>query len=75
MSFRRAVNDKCRECIYCESGPGKSRQQTAACTAFSCPLYSVRPMPNKAMVDGVIALGISEMGQNAHVLDLAEMTP
>jgi hypothetical protein len=32
-------------------------------------------MPNKAMVDGVIALGISEMGQNAHVLDLAEMTP
>lgn len=44
MSLRKAINDKCRECIYDERGGGTWRQQVEACTAFKCPLYPVRPV-------------------------------
>ena len=45
MSLRKAVNDKCKECIYDDSpGNGNWRQQVAACTAKTCPLYPVRPI-------------------------------
>lgn len=43
MSLRKAVNAKCRECIYDPHEAGTWRQQIAACTALTCPLYAVRP--------------------------------
>jgi hypothetical protein len=44
MSLRRAINEKCRECIYDPlSGGGTWRQQVEACTSRNCPLYPVRP--------------------------------
>jgi hypothetical protein len=44
-SMRKAINDKCKECIYdVVSGPGTWRQQVEACTSRSCPLYAVRPI-------------------------------
>ena len=44
QSLRKAINDKCRECIYDpKSGTGTWRQQVDTCTSYTCPLYPVRP--------------------------------
>lgn len=44
MSLRKAINDKCKECIYDPiAGRGNWRQQVEACTSRACPLYIVRP--------------------------------
>lgn len=44
-SLRKAINDKCRSCIYDPlSGLGNWRQQVSACTIVTCPLYPVRPV-------------------------------
>ena len=45
MSLRKAINDKCKECIYDPlSGLGNWRQQVTGCTSTDCPLYPVRPI-------------------------------
>jgi hypothetical protein len=44
MSMRKAINDKCRACIYDPEGQGNWRQQVAACTVRLCPLYQYRPV-------------------------------
>lgn len=42
--LRGKVNAKCIECIVDPGdGGGTWRQQVDACTAPSCPLYSIRP--------------------------------
>jgi hypothetical protein len=44
-SLRKAINAKCRECIYDPNGGGGTwRQQVEACSSPSCPLYVVRPI-------------------------------
>lgn len=44
LSLRKAINEKCKECIYDPlSGQGNWRQQVEACTSRTCPLYAVRP--------------------------------
>jgi hypothetical protein len=44
--LRGKINAKCIECIYDpSSGGGTWREQVWACTAPSCPLYSVRAKP------------------------------
>ncbi len=63
MMLRKAINLKCRECIYCESGPGTWRQQAAACTSKTCPLYLVRPMPANGIARELNALESPEIGQ------------
>jgi hypothetical protein len=43
------VNAKCVECIYDEKGgAGTWRQQIKACTAYTCPLWEIRPMPEES---------------------------
>ena len=45
ISFRKAINAKCTECIYDpRSGLGNWRQQVEACTVRTCPLWPVRPV-------------------------------
>jgi hypothetical protein len=50
ISLRKAINDKCRECIYDQvAGWGTWREQVEACTAdgshgAKCPLYDARPV-------------------------------
>jgi len=52
MSLRAAINAKCKECIYDPiAGKGTWRQQVEACTAPTCPLYSVRPTSKGAKDD------------------------
>lgn len=47
MSLRAAIDAKCKECIYDPyCGGGTWRQQVAACTSYSCPLYPHRPLPD-----------------------------
>lgn len=45
-SLRKAINDKCKECIYDPGVPGNGtwRKQVDNCTATNCPLYIVRPV-------------------------------
>ncbi len=47
MSLRKAINDKCRDCIYDPELPGTWPQQVFMCAVIDCPLYSVRPRPKK----------------------------
>jgi len=42
-SLRKAINDKCKECIYDEFAPGTWRKQIEECTDTNCPLYELRP--------------------------------
>jgi hypothetical protein len=44
-SLRAPVNAKCRDCSYDPKGGGTWREQVAACSCPSCPLYPVRPLP------------------------------
>lgn len=43
-SMRKAINDKCKDCIYDpKSGMGTWKQQTDACTIMTCSLWPLRP--------------------------------
>ena len=44
MSLRKAVNDKCKECIYDPRSLGTWRKQVEDCTSRLCPLYHERPV-------------------------------
>lgn len=47
-SLRKAINEKCKDCIYDNLAPGNWRQQVEACTCVtSCPLWNVRPKSSK----------------------------
>jgi len=53
-SLRKAINDKCKECIFDPNGgKGKWKEQVEACTSFKCPLFNVRPKSDKRHVGGV----------------------
>lgn len=55
MSLRKAINDKCKECIYDDSpGNGNWRQQVQGCTSPKCPLFAHRPV-SKPRREAVLA--------------------
>ena len=43
ISYRKLIDEKCKDCIYDEYDVGNWRQQTGDCRVTSCPLYEVRP--------------------------------
>jgi len=46
MSLRKAINDKCRDCIYDpKCGGGHWREQVAQCSSIECSLWAHRPLP------------------------------
>jgi hypothetical protein len=52
VSLRKAIDAKCRECIYDPIGGGGTwRQQVHACTSYRCPLYPVRPLSEASGID------------------------
>jgi hypothetical protein len=72
--LRQAINAKCKQCVFDQiGGTGTWRQQTAACTSKSCPLYNVRPRPTGYMAQSLIALENSELGHNAFVSDAGKV--
>jgi hypothetical protein len=48
MSLRKAIDNKCRDCIYDELERGAWREQVARCTIRECPLWPVRPKSTSA---------------------------
>jgi len=63
-SLRRAINHKCKECIYDpRPGNGTWRQQVAACTSNSCALFNVRPRPISHAKPASVALELSELDE------------
>ena len=75
MSLRRAINKKCRECIYCPlTGTGSWRLQVENCTSISCPLWAVRPKPYPATTQVLNALENPKLvGHVAPAFDVAEV--
>ncbi len=52
MSLRKAINEKCKECIYDPlSGLGNWRQQVMGCTMIDCALHPVRPISKPRPVE------------------------
>lgn len=41
-SLRKAINDKCKDCIYDNMAKGSWVQQVCFCTSPNCPLFPVR---------------------------------
>lgn len=54
MTYKEAIELKCRDCNFDEPSAGTFLQQTAACECASCPLHALRPMPKGYRVNGVI---------------------
>jgi len=48
-SMRKAINDKCKECIYDPiAGGGTWRQQVESCISANCALHPLRPTAKSA---------------------------
>lgn len=48
MSMRKAINEKCKDCIYDPSAGGTWLKQVELCTMTDCPLYEYRPVPSSS---------------------------
>ena len=44
FSLRKAIDDKCRDCIYDPASRGTWRQQVTICPQTDCPLWPIRPL-------------------------------
>jgi hypothetical protein len=44
MSRQKAINEKCRDCIYDPLAGGTWRQQVENCTIQTCSLWPYRPV-------------------------------
>lgn len=42
-SWRKAINEKCKDCIYDPLAGGTWRKQVEDCTMTDCPLFDFRP--------------------------------
>lgn len=45
MSLRKAIDARCKQCIYDPYDNGTWRMQVERCTSPSCALFEVRPLP------------------------------
>ena len=55
MSLRKAVNDKCKDCIYDDAAAGTCLQQITLCSSEDCPLFDVRPQSKSRIPDNVLS--------------------
>ena len=54
MSLRKAVNKKCRDCIYDPLSKGTWRQQVNLCAVKSCPLWALRAKPSTCIPESTL---------------------
>lgn len=54
MSLRRAINAKCKDCIYDNLASGTWRQQVTLCSVTSCPLWSLRPQTTATIPESTL---------------------
>jgi hypothetical protein len=66
MSMRKAINAKCKDCIFdpFDRDAGKWRQQVEACTSTDCGLWPYRPKSTKA-VNSAESATLANMGEAA----------
>ena len=72
MSLRRAINDKCRDCIADELATGSAAVQIELCPSVACPLWPVRPVRAQRIPYSVAVLaeqGLSEEGAAARLAE------
>ena len=55
MSLRKAVNNKCKDCIYDYLAAGTWLQQVTLCSSEDCPLFDVRPKSQSAIPEKVLS--------------------
>ena len=53
-SLRRAINNKCRSCIFDEANAGSWLVQVTLCSCKDCPLYEVRPVTKSPIPEGTL---------------------
>ena len=54
MSLRKAINAKCRDCIFDDLAAGTWLQQVTLCSSPKCQLYGVRPKSTRPIPDSVL---------------------
>lgn len=63
MSLRKAINAKCKECIYDPiGGTGTWKKQVFECKSKSCPLWPYRPTPRVTLSQGEIVESSARIG-------------
>jgi hypothetical protein len=55
LSLRKAINAKCKQCVYDPMDVGTAAQQIAACICSDCPLHPVRPITTKRLPLSLLA--------------------
>jgi len=55
MSLRKAINEKCKDCIYDDLAAGTWLQQVTLCSSEDCPLFAVRPKSKSAIPENVLS--------------------
>ena len=55
MSLRKAIDAKCKQCVYDAMDVGTAAQQIAACICRDCPLHKVRPITTKQLPVSLLA--------------------
>jgi hypothetical protein len=68
MSLRKAIDAKCKECIYDPYSSGTWRKQVSECTSNNCPLYLFRPKPIKTSSRDRKAVIASNLGEKVQIL-------
>ncbi len=51
MSLRKAIDGKCRECIYDPLAAGSWLKQVEECVSTDCSLYPTRPLTTLGKVE------------------------
>jgi hypothetical protein len=54
-SLRKAINDKCQDCICDSKAAGNWRVQVSLCSSKCCPLWRVRPKTSSAIPQSVLS--------------------
>lgn len=54
MSLRKAINDKCKSCIFDPLAAGNWKQQAHLCSCYDCPLWPVRPRSSAKLPESVL---------------------
>jgi len=63
MRLRKAINEKCKDCIYDDLAAGTWLQQVTLCSSPDCPVYEVRPQTKAKLPDKLLTYyGIAKTG-------------
>jgi len=67
MSLRKAINGKCKDCIYDDLAMGTCLQQITLCSSDDCPLFDVRPKSKSIIPEKVLSYYGIKLGTIQHL--------